>query len=441
MTTKGVVMEVLVDRCAGLDVHKKTVVACVRTPGSGRHKRVSEVRTFGTFEHQLGELRAWLIECGVTSVAMEATGVYWKPVWNMLEEEFEQILVNPRHLKSIPGKKTDFKDGDRIAELLQHGLLRGSFVPPKPIRELRDLTRMRATPAQERSSVINRIEKTLEDPNLKPGVVASDVVGASGRAMLNAIVKGETDAAKLAELAKGTLRKKIPRLKLALEGNITEHHRFMPRQWLEMLDFLDGKIGTLEEQIEEKSRPFEETVQSWTKAPGLKRINAYSLLAGIGADMKQFPSAGHLASWAAVLSGQPGKRGQAEEWENVPRKPVAAPHAVRSCLGGDPHQEVLLPRAVSTQGAEPREESGADRGGAQSIGYGVLFHDVRPALLRSWLGLLRTAQQAEPRTISGQAPGETWGITSHSNPCVPPLEGYLQGRRFSASGRTITGSG
>jgi transposase len=249
-------------------------------------------------------LAAWLRECKVTQVAMEATGVYWKPVWNILEEEgFELLLVNPQHLKSIPGKKTDFKDGERIADLLQHGLLRGSCVPPRPIRELRDLTRMRATMAQERSSVINRIEKTLEDPNLKLGVVASDVTGVSGRAMLQAIVEGETDPVKLADLARGVLRNKIPQLQLALEGRITDHHRFMLRQWLEMLDFLDGKIRTLEEQIAEKSRPFEETVQAWIKVPGLRRTNACSLLAEIGADMKQFPTAAHLASWAAVCPG------------------------------------------------------------------------------------------------------------------------------------------
>jgi transposase len=221
----------------------------------------------------------------------------------VLEEHFEILLVNPQHLKSIPGKKTDFKDGERIADLLQHGLLRGSFVPPQPIRELRDLTRMRASLAQERSSVINRIEKTLEDPNLKLGVVASDVVGASGRAMLDAIVKGETDPGVLAELAKGTLRNKIPQLRLALEGRVTDHHRFVLEQWLDMLDFLDRKIALLEEQIVEKSRPFESTLGSWKQVPGLRKINAYSLLAEIGPDMRQFPSAAHLASWAAICPG------------------------------------------------------------------------------------------------------------------------------------------
>jgi transposase len=294
-------MDVIHSRCCGIDVHKASVCACITIKESGtvvRHKR-----RFDTTTRQLREMGEWLAEWQVSHVAMEATGVYWKPVWNILEGSFQLLLVNPQHLKSIPGKKTDFKDGERIADLLQHGLLRGSFVPPQAIRELRDLTRMRAKLAQERSSVISRIEKTLEDPNLKLGVVASDVVGASGRAMLEAIVKGETDPQKLADLAKGTLRKKIPQLKLALEGRVTDHHRFILRQWLDMLDFLDRKIIVLEEQIVEKSRPFAATVQTWMQVPGLRRINAYSLLAEIGADMKQFPTAAQLASWAAICPG------------------------------------------------------------------------------------------------------------------------------------------
>ena len=294
-------MEILHPRCCGIDVHKASVCACISIKEAGvveKHKR-----RFDTTTAQLRELVLWLQQQQVSKVAMEATGVYWKPVWNLLEEEFELLLVNPQHLKSIPGKKTDFKDGERIADLLQHGLLRGSFVPPRPIRELRDLTRMRATLAQERSSIINRIEKTLEDPNLKLGVVASDVVGASGRAMLEAVVRGETDPAVLADLAKGTLRNKIPQLKLALQGKITDHHRFMLRQWLDMLDLVDRKIALLEQQIVEHSRPFEALVRTWMQVPGLRRINAFSLLAEIGADMSQFPSAAHLASWAAVCPG------------------------------------------------------------------------------------------------------------------------------------------
>ncbi len=278
-------------------------------------------RRFDTTTGQLRELAAWLAEWQVTHVAMEATGVYWKPVWNALEEQFELLLVNPQHLKSIPGKKTDFKDGERIADLLQHGLLRGSFVPPQAIRELRDLTRMRAMLAQERSSVISRIEKTLEDPNLKLGVVASDVVGASGRAMLEAIVKGETDAQKLAGLAKGTLRRKIPQLTLALEGKVTDHHLFMLRQWLDMLDFIDRKIAVLEDQIVEKSRPFEATVRTWMQVPGLRRINAYSLLAEIGADLNQFPTAAQLASWAALCPGNRESAGKQKSGKIRPGNP------------------------------------------------------------------------------------------------------------------------
>ena len=294
-------MEVVHPRCCGIDVHKETVYACLSIKEGAvteKHKK-----RFETTTAELRQLAAWLKEWKVTTVAMEATGVYWKPVWNVLEEEFELLLVNPQHLKSIPGKKTDFKDGERIGDLLQHGLLRGSFVPPRPIRELRDLTRARASFAQERSRIINRIEKTLEDPNVKLGVVASDVVGVSGRAMLEAIIKGETDPVKLAELAKGTLRNKIPQLQRALEGRITDHHRFLLRQWLDTLDFVDGKIAKLDQQIRDQARPFEAVVQTWMQVPGLRHTNAYSLLAEIGADLKQFPTAAHLASWACICPG------------------------------------------------------------------------------------------------------------------------------------------
>lgn len=294
-------MEVLHSRCCGIDVHKATVCACISIKDGAtveKHKR-----RFDTTTAELRRLQQWLGEHGVTHVAMEATGVYWKPVWNALEGNVELLLVNPQHLKSIPGKKTDFRDGERLADLLQHGLLQPSFVPTREMRELRELTRMRARLAQQRASIINRIEKTLEDPNIKLGVVASDVVGASGRAMLEAIIAGQTDPAQLAELAKGTLRRKIPQLTLALEGKVTSHHRFLLRQWLDLLDFMDHKIALLDQAIAEHSRPFEALVREWTRIPGLRRTNACALLAEIGPDLSRFPSAAHLASWAAVCPG------------------------------------------------------------------------------------------------------------------------------------------
>jgi transposase len=276
---------------------------------------------FETTTASLEQLLTWLKQHGVTTVALEATGVYWKPVWNVLEGEVDLLLVNPQHLKSIPGKKTDFKDGERITDLHQHGLLRGSFVPERQIRELRDLTRARASFAQERSRIINRIEKTLEDPNIKLGVVASDVVGASGRAMLEAMIAGETDAAKLADLARGTLRNKIPQLRLALSGRMTDHHRFLLRQWLDMLDFLDRKIAVVDAQIAEHTRPFEELLRAWMRVPGLRRVNACSLLAEIGADMRRFPTAAQLASWAALCPGNRESAGKQSSGRLRPGNP------------------------------------------------------------------------------------------------------------------------
>ena len=295
-------METLYPRCAGLDVHKKTVVVCVRC-ADGPGKPRQEVRTFGTMTADLLALSDWLAERGVTHAAMESTGVYWKPVYHVLEGRFAVVLVNAQHIKQVPGRKTDVKDCQWIAELLQHGLLKASFVPPPPIRELRDLTRQRAQLVGEKTAVANRIQKALEDANIKLAGVASDVLGASGRDMLEALCAGETDPVKLADLARKRLREKIPQLRLALAGRVTEHHRFLLRMHLDHLAHLEGLIGRLGARVEEVLAPFAEAAQRLTTIPGVNQRVADVVLAEIGTDMGQFPSAAHLASWAGLCPG------------------------------------------------------------------------------------------------------------------------------------------
>jgi transposase len=249
------------------------------------------------------QLLDWLLAMQVTHVPMESTGVYWKPVWNILEGHVEVLLANAQHIKVVPGRKTDTQDCEWIADLLQHGLLRGSFVPPEPIRDLRDLTRYRAIVSQETTDVANRMQKVLEDANVKLGSVASDVLGPSGRAMLEAIVKGEQDSTRLAGMARHRPRKKIPELRVALEGRIRDHPRFPLRQLLDRWKFLESKIREVEGQIEKCMVPFEKAVAPWTTIPGAEVVTAWSLVAETGARMEPFPSAQHLASWAGLCPG------------------------------------------------------------------------------------------------------------------------------------------
>jgi transposase len=295
-------MEVLYQCCCGLDVHKKSITACVLW-AEGKGKARKEKRRFGTFTRELLQLADWLGACGVTHVAMESTGVYWKPVWNILEGQFEVLLVNAQHIKAVPGRKSDQKDCEWIADLLQHGLLRGSFVPPKEMRELRDLTRYRVSLAQEGNRIANRVQKVLEDANLKLASVASDPLGVSGRAILKAILAGEEDTERLAEMSKGILRKKIPDLRLALEGRVREHHRFLLQELLDHQEFLEKKMAEVEAEIERRMRPFEAEVERLDTIPGVDRVTAWSLVAEVGVKMEQFPSAGHLASWAGLCPG------------------------------------------------------------------------------------------------------------------------------------------
>jgi transposase len=295
-------MEIILPCCAGLDVHKKTVVACARRLGPDGQV-VSQVRTFGTMTTDLLALGDWLAAQGVTRVAMESTGVYWKPVWHLLVGRFDLVLVNAAHLKHVPGRKTDVLDAEWIAELLQYGLLKASFVPPAEIQALRDLTRQRTRLVQQRATVANRIQKVLEDANLKLGSVASDVLGKSGRAILAAIVAGQSDPAQLADLARGSLRGKRAQLRQALHGRVTDHHRFLLGMLLDQLRQAEEMIARYTARIEEVMAPFEPAVQRMMTIPGVGRAAAEVILAEIGPDMGRFPTAGHLSVWAGMCPG------------------------------------------------------------------------------------------------------------------------------------------
>ena len=294
-------MEVIYKRCCGLDVHKETVVACLLIREGD--KVVKEVQTFLTMTVDLVVLHDWLKAHQVTHVAMESTGIYWRPVFNLLEEDFTVLLVNATHIKTVPGRKTDVKDCEWIADLLSHGLLRGSFIPPEPIRDLRDLTRYRKTLTDERVREVNRLQKFLEAANIKLSSVATDVMGVSGRAMLEALVSGSTDPQVLSELAKGRLRKKLPELRKALQGRFRPHHRFMVAEILTHLDFLDEAIERISQEVSNRIVPFLLKVELMDLIPGIDQRVAEGVLSEMGVEMSCFPTDGHAASWAGLCPG------------------------------------------------------------------------------------------------------------------------------------------
>jgi transposase len=314
-------VDVLIECCAGIDIGKDEVVACVRTPAAGGRRRRKQTRTFSSFTASLQEMADWFATEGVTEIAMEATGSYWKPVWYVLEERaFELKLVNAHHVKILPGRKSDVLDAEWLAELLEHGLLRGSFVPPPVIRELRDLTRYRKRLIQAHTSECQRIQKTMEDAGIKLGSVASDVLGVSGRAMLVALIAGERDPDVLAELARGSLRRKIPALRQALRGRFTDHHALLIGLCLDHNTHLEAAITRLDEHVDtlfaghtsEAGVPFVRTRDRLDTITGVGKRAAETILAEIGVDMTRFPTAAHLASWAGVAPGNNitgGKRG------------------------------------------------------------------------------------------------------------------------------------
>ncbi len=295
-------MEQVLERVCGLDVHKASVAACVRIPNS-QGTSTHEVRTFGTTTGDLLALRDWLTAHGVTHVALESTGVFWKPVFYLLEDQFHCLLVNPTHIKQVPGRKTDVQDCAWLAQLLAHGLLRGSFVPPAPIRDLRDLTRYRTALLQERTREANRVHKLLQDAGIKLSSVATDILGVSGRAMLNALLEGTTDPQALAELARGKLRRKLPALRAALAGHFRPHHAFLLAQLLTHLDRLDELIAGVSARIDELLAPFAEARAHLDTIPGVGPRTADILLAETGGDMRPFPTEHHLASWAGLCPG------------------------------------------------------------------------------------------------------------------------------------------
>ncbi len=294
-------MEVLYPRCAGLDVHKDTVVACVRLAEGRRVER--EVCTFGTTTRELLRLLAWLQARAVTHVGLESTGVYWKPVWHVLEGHFELVLANAKQIKNVPGRKRDTKDAEWIADLLAHGLIQGSFVPPAPIQELRDLTRTRKQLSRERNQHVQRLQKVLEDANVKLASVLSDLLGVSGRAILEAIVRGESDAKRLAALADPRVKAPPARIIEALEGRLSEHHRFLLELHLRQIDALEHTLERLDGRIDAALAPFRRAVEHLVTAPGIKTQVAAAIVAEIGTHMSPFATDGHLVAWAGLKPG------------------------------------------------------------------------------------------------------------------------------------------
>lgn len=312
-------MEVVYQRCAGLDVHKKSVTACRILPGKGRGWQ-KETKRFGTMTADLLSMADWLRAGKVSHVAMESTGVYWKPVFNILEGEFAVLLVNAKHIKYVPGRKTDVSDARWIAELLQHGLLKASFIPEAPQRDLRELVRYRTALIRERTREVNRVQKVLEDANIKLASVASDVMGVSGREMLAAVIAGDDDPERLAQLAKGRMRSKIAELERALTGRIKDNHRLLLRLHLEHIDELNGKLEELNQEIDRLVAPFDQNgeIERLDGIPGVGKEVAQIIVAELGTDMSRFPSSGHAASWAGLAPGKNESAGKNRSGKTPP---------------------------------------------------------------------------------------------------------------------------
>jgi transposase len=404
-------MDVIHRRCCGLDVHRKTVVACVRVmEGAGRAH--GAVRTFGTMTGELLALSDGLAASGVSHVAMESTGVFWKPVWNLLHGHFDLLLVNAQHIKQVPGGKTDVKDCEWIARLPQHGLLKASFAPPQPVRELRELTRQRAKLIQERASASNRIHKVLEDANIKLGAVLSEPLGVSGRTMPRAMIEGEESPERLAAMAHVRLPPKLPRLQLALAGRASANHRFPLKRLMAHGEFLESEIALFDRQIEEHLLPFQEEVALLLSIPGIQRRSAENLIAEIGPDMNQFPTAGQMTSWAGICPGNNesgGKRRRA--------KTPKGTRWLRRTLGSRTHEGHLLLRAILAAGSQARCQTSHCRCRSWPAAQRARRAHLQTPLPGSWRGLLPAPKSRapdplpRPQTRTAGKPG-----APHANP-------------------------
>ena len=351
-------MDILHPRCAGLDVHKDTVVAAVRCVSEPRHH---EVRSFATTTTGLLALADWLAAHGCTHVAMEATGVYWKPVWHVLEADFTLILANAQHIHNVPGRKTDVSDAAWIADLLAHGLIRASFVPPGRIQALRDLTRTRKQLVREVAQHALRIQKVLEDANLKVASVLSNILGKSGRAMLAALLAGETDPERLAALARGTARQKHAALVEALRGHVTPHHRTLLTLHLQLVDALQAALAELEAAVGKALAPIRQQTHLLMTMPGISDTVAHVIVAEIGIDMTRFPSAAHLVSWAGLCPRNDESAGKRRSTRARRWRPLAQDHARHRRLGRGAHQGLVPPGAIPAPQGPPRRQEGHPR--------------------------------------------------------------------------------
>lgn len=406
-------MQVVYRRCGGLDVHKDTITATVLVFGEDGEREVRK-KEFGTHWKELQRLGKWLRACRVERVAMESTGVYWKPVWNVLERSLPMVLANPYQVKNIPSRKTDRRDSEWIADLLAHDLIRPSFVPPVEIRQLRELTRYRVQLTGERNRVHNRIHKVLEDANIKLDTVLSDLLGVSGRAMLRAIVNGHCDPGWLADYARGSLRGKREQLELVLHGQIQDHHRCLLAELLADLEFVESKILRLEQELLRRMEPYQDLIDRLCGIPGVDVLTSWTLIAELGPDMTVFPDAAHAASWAGLCPGN-RERWQTPERSHSQGQSLAAPSSVPIGLGCHSQTRLLPRRAFLSTGRSARRQESHRR-----YRTSVADHCLSSAARRHRLS--RTGRQLLRPTPSPTNPEPT---------CPPPGTPRIEGRRNS----------